>query len=215
MSLRDPRLPPGTAEGGARAASGVGPRAASLALDNLSPARDVRGPLSTAPRKERSRASPGRSLPPKVASGLAPCLTRRSLGHTSAYFRNRALRAFHEKAPSCQVGADVAAPVRALAARTSVEIASDRRLSEASFPRRQGSGIRCPADTTAVTARRAPSSSGLAPAAATVPEALWASGRSLPARLASFPLPLPAPRAPDRSAVRSPGFHTHSPWILL
>src|SRR6185503_14476031 len=51
MSLRDPRLPL------------RGPRAASLALDNLS----------------------------KVASGLAPCLPQKSLGHTSAYFRNRAL----------------------------------------------------------------------------------------------------------------------------
>src|SRR6185436_3118015 len=53
MSLRDPRLPL------------RGPRAASLALDNLS----------------------------KVASGLAPCLPQKSLGHTSAYFRNRALSA--------------------------------------------------------------------------------------------------------------------------
>src|SRR6266545_8168569 len=50
MSLRDPRSPL------------RGPRAASLALDNLS----------------------------KVASGLAPCLPQKSLGHTSAYFRNRA-----------------------------------------------------------------------------------------------------------------------------
>ena len=51
MSLRDPRPPLRW------------PRAASLALDNLS----------------------------KVASGLAPCLPQKSLGHTSAYFRNRAL----------------------------------------------------------------------------------------------------------------------------
>ena len=51
MSLRDPRLPL------------RGPRAASLALDNLS----------------------------KVASGLAPCLPQKSLDHTSAYFRNRTL----------------------------------------------------------------------------------------------------------------------------
>src|SRR5262245_38887931 len=51
MSLRDPRPPL------------RGPRAASLALDNLS----------------------------KVASGLAPCLPQKSLGHTSAYFRNRTL----------------------------------------------------------------------------------------------------------------------------
>src|SRR6266511_3130978 len=50
MSLRDPRPPL------------RGPRAASLALDNLS----------------------------KVASGLAPCLPQKSLGHTPAYFRNRA-----------------------------------------------------------------------------------------------------------------------------
>ena len=40
--------------------SDISPRAASLALDNLS----------------------------KVASGLAPCFPQKSLGHTSAYFRN-------------------------------------------------------------------------------------------------------------------------------
>jgi hypothetical protein len=98
MSLRDPRLPPGTADRRrSRAASGVGPRAASLKARPGTAEGGVKHRVGG--RILRGRA--GTHNLSKVASGPrvlaeasharypAPCLPQKSLDHTSAYFRNR------------------------------------------------------------------------------------------------------------------------------